>query len=69
MADEVDMAEDIVAAERDAGVARIKAALAPSGATECEDCGDDIPEGRRLVAPFAVRCAGCQALHERTHRA
>jgi len=68
MADELDMAEDIVAAERDAGIARVKAKLAPSGATDCEDCGDDIPEARRVAAPFASRCTLCQGLHERTHR-
>lgn len=69
MADELDMAEDIVAAERDAGIARVQAALAPSGVTECEDCGDDIPEARRAAAPFALRCTTCQGLYERTHRA
>lgn len=68
MADELDLAEDIVAAERDASIARVQAALAPSGATECEDCGDDTPHGRRVAAPFAVRCAGCQVRFERMHR-
>lgn len=68
MADEIDMAEGVVAAERDAGIARAQAALVPSGVTECEDCGDDIPQARRSAAPFAVRCAGCQAIYERTYR-
>jgi phage/conjugal plasmid C-4 type zinc finger TraR family protein len=68
MADEIEMAEDVIAAERDAGIARVKAAMAPSGATECEDCGDDIPDARRVAAPFAVRCACCQSLFERTYR-
>jgi phage/conjugal plasmid C-4 type zinc finger TraR family protein len=69
MADEIDMAEDVVTAERDAGIARVRAALsAPSGVTECEDCFSDIPPARRAAMPSAVRCAACQGIYERTHR-
>lgn len=56
-------------AEREAGIARAQAAL-PQGesvddsARECEECGDEIPEGRRQ-ALFGVRlCVTCQARAE-----
>lgn len=68
MADDVDMAEGIIAAQRDAGVARAQAALVPSGAVTCEDCGDGIPAERRRAAPFCIRCADCQGAHERSQR-
>ena len=29
-------------------------------ATECEDCGVDIPEARRLAVPGVFRCIVCQ---------
>lgn len=34
-------------------------------AEECEDCGGDIPEARRLAAPGCTRCIGCQRRFER----
>ena len=30
----------------------------------CEDCGEEIPEARRLALPDATRCIHCQAKHE-----
>lgn len=30
----------------------------------CEDCGDDIPEKRLLVMPWAAFCAECQGAHD-----
>ncbi|WP_346915386.1 TraR/DksA C4-type zinc finger protein [uncultured Roseibium sp.] len=38
------------------------------GADECVDCGDPIPEARRLALPSARRCAGCQTSFEGAHR-
>ena len=32
----------------------------------CSDCGTDIPFARLQAAPHAIRCAACQAEHERT---
>jgi phage/conjugal plasmid C-4 type zinc finger TraR family protein len=31
---------------------------------ECEDCGEEIPEARRLAAPGCRRCLECQATFE-----
>jgi phage/conjugal plasmid C-4 type zinc finger TraR family protein len=32
---------------------------------QCEDCGDDIPEQRRLAAKGCIRCIHCQTIFER----
>lgn len=32
---------------------------------ECIDCGEPIPEKRRLACPGCERCIGCQAAKER----
>lgn len=34
-------------------------------ATECIECGDEIPENRRRAVPGALRCVSCQAKIER----
>lgn len=68
MSDPLDFAEILAAAERDAGIARVQAAVAETGAADCADCGDAIPDLRRAAVPFAVRCAGCQGLFERGRR-
>lgn len=33
---------------------------------ECEDCGEEIPEGRREAAPGCTRCVRCQTEFERS---
>lgn len=32
---------------------------------ECDDCGDEIPEARRIAIPGVQRCIHCQELLER----
>lgn len=61
--DQVSRAEEN---EREALVRKAQAELAPSGLTECTDCGADIPPARLKAAPFATRCIGCQTKFERT---
>ena len=41
-----------------------KQAAMPS-AEECEECGDEIPEARRLAVPGVQLCVFCQEKHER----
>lgn len=40
---------------------------APRGvsAADCKECGDPIPEARRVAVPGCERCAACQDLSER----
>ena len=33
--------------------------------TECDDCGEDIPETRRVAVQGCTRCIHCQTLFER----
>lgn len=33
-------------------------------ATECVECGEEIPEGRRLAIPGVQLCAPCKALED-----
>ena len=34
---------------------------AGEGATQCDECGEDIPEGRRQALPGARTCVRCQS--------
>ena len=68
MTDDIDRAaartEELLA---DALAARQRLAVRGKGletATECEDCGDDIPEARRQAAPGTQRCVHCQGAFE-----
>jgi len=47
-------------------IAAVRARM-PTGISmeECEDCGEAIPEGRRLAVQGCTRCIHCQTLHER----
>ena len=33
--------------------------------TECQDCGEDIPQARQQAVPGVQRCVFCQQAHER----
>ena len=60
----VELAEERVRREAEAGVARIRAALAGvSGRLVC-DCGEPIPEARRQAVPHTDKCADCAYRHE-----
>ena len=47
-------------------VARARAGM-PHGESlsECEECGEDIPEARRLALPGARTCVACQAARDK----
>lgn len=53
-------------------VAAVQAALAKQRSQpsleECEDCGEDIPEQRRLLMQGCTRCIYCQGLFERKQK-
>lgn len=54
----------------DDGIAAAGKAVSGNGSDACVECGRAIPAARRMVAPFATRCVGCQELieAERYHR-
>lgn len=66
MADYADIAAareaEIIA---DALASRRCVAVRTQSAAECEDCGEPIPEPRRLAVPGCTRCVACQADLER----
>ncbi|MCL1075655.1 DksA/TraR family C4-type zinc finger protein [Shewanella dokdonensis] len=47
-------------------LARVRGEL-PKGEslTECEECGETIPEARRLAIPGVRLCVSCQALEDK----
>lgn len=45
--------------------ARRAQAVAGDSALVCDDCGEPIPEGRRLAIPGVQTCIECQQFNER----
>lgn len=74
MADEVDLAQERIEAEREArlrAAAQARAEAMAEGQAvqeECASCGDVIPPARRQAAPWACRCVDCENAFERDKR-
>jgi len=66
MPDFADIASDAEATHLRAALAARSsgAALSAPSALECADCGDPIPEARRLAVPGCTRCRDCQEEHD-----
>lgn len=65
----IEAAEELVAREAEAGVARIRARLrlvcdAGDGPLVC-GCGEEISQARRLAAPNTDKCIDCATFAER----
>lgn len=56
---EIELAEQRVLQEREAAIARARAALAGAGASDCRVCGEPIPPARRAALPSATTCIDC----------
>jgi len=69
--DDLDRAEALERAEREAAIARHRAftaalvALHDIEAGDCTDCGESIAPARKAAAPWTTRCVGCQQQFER----
>lgn len=47
-------------------VAKARSRLAKgAGRQDCFECGEEIPEARRLAMPGAATCVACQSLRDR----
>lgn len=73
MADVADLAKEADDRFQAAALARYRAqAATPPGpalsADECHECGEPIPEGRRLAVPKTRHCAFCAGELERKSR-
>ncbi|MNR64564.1 hypothetical protein D3C85_1872500 [compost metagenome] len=65
MADHCDMADELIEQQLAIALSHHHARLPTgAGALECEDCGDPIPEPRRMALPGCVTCVDCQGLRE-----
>lgn len=64
MADPLDEAQDIETAEREHARAN-RQRYEGDSATECIECGEAIPEGRRRALPGIETCVYCAELDER----
>lgn len=62
--DNADIANDLMQARVDALLAARPVAVGLVSALECEGCGVDIPEARRLAVPGCQLCVDCQGLVE-----
>ena len=56
----IDAAQDYIDKFTQAGVDRCRINHSAVSATHCIDCGDDIPELRRVKVPGCQRCASFQ---------
>lgn len=69
--DVTDRASDVEEATREAAIAaQLALARQPvrASATNCEDCGTEIPEGRRTAQPGVLLCVDCKCIQERMNR-
>ncbi|RON17926.1 DnaK suppressor protein [Pseudomonas brassicacearum] len=58
MADEIDIAQERIENTLENALAQIPRYTGIS-ATECEECGEEIPEGRRNAVKGVKLCVGC----------
>ncbi|MXF49655.1 TraR/DksA family transcriptional regulator [Raoultella sp. Lac2] len=56
----IDQANELEELQREAAIAKYRINHNAVSATHCIDCGDDIPELRRVKVPGCQRCASCQ---------
>lgn len=64
MADEADTTDEEVRLQLEARIAA-RTRYEGTSAFECEECGNTIPEARRLALPGVQLCVECQAAAER----
>jgi len=60
MADFADDASAVEELQRNAALSAHRINRDAVSATHCSDCGEDIPELRRVKVPGCQRCASCQ---------
>ncbi|MEA3715888.1 TraR/DksA family transcriptional regulator [Enterobacter hormaechei] len=60
MADFADEASAVEELQRNAALSAHRINRDAVSATHCSDCGEDIPDLRRVKVPGCQRCASCQ---------
>lgn len=66
--DIVDRANERAQELLDEGIYQAGKELRTRGTAECTECGDAIPQARRVALPSCTRCIDCQAAQERFTR-
>lgn len=61
--DVTDRATGLEEADRIGGVALVLAKMQGPGQDWCDECGEQLSEGRRKSAPWAIRCVPCEEIH------
>ena len=65
MSDAADLANDAMQESLDRILAQRAKPSTEESASECEDCGADIPEARRVAVPGTEHCVECASILER----
>jgi RNA polymerase-binding transcription factor DksA len=70
MADDADLAGDLIELASANNILLLRAAVTGKGQEYCEDCGEGLSPARREAAPWAIRCVPCASVYEQkqTHR-
>ncbi|MDX9789051.1 MAG: TraR/DksA C4-type zinc finger protein [Desulfobacterales bacterium] len=58
--DDCDVADKFINLQSSTGVKAIQNELGRPGTTDCENCGEPIPEKRRRAMPSCRLCIDCQ---------
>lgn len=66
--DTIDAANELAQARIDQAVASMRINRNAASATHCEECGEDIPEARRIAVPGCQMCAECQGITEQLNK-
>lgn len=59
-----ELAAEVTERRIENAIRNITAKPGRESAMHCEDCGEDIPEERRVAVKGCTRCAGCQSIAE-----
>ncbi|SHE99577.1 transcriptional regulator, TraR/DksA family [Modicisalibacter ilicicola DSM 19980] len=68
MADNADRAAEIIENRLEGAIGNIRVPDTVASDPECEDCGIEIPQARRLAAPWVTTCIECQGIRENKMR-
>lgn len=65
MSDVADLANDVMQARLDQLLAQRSKPSTKASAFECDECGDEIPQARRLAVVGTQHCTECAGMIER----
>lgn len=68
MSDNADIANDVMQARLDLLLQNRPRLASGISASECQECGDDIPQARRVALPGIQTCTECAQLIEEQTR-